>query len=65
MVVMEYVNVVFGFFIDGTRHTISILCTHFGCRKGTGTYDALFCFTEFIKEACQRKKVVAALVLDV
>ena len=38
--------------------------THFGCRKGTGTDDALFCVTEFIKEAWQRKKVVAALALD-
>ena len=38
--------------------------THFGCRKGTGTDDALFFVTEFIRKAWNEKKVVAALALD-
>lgn len=37
---------------------------HFGCRKGTGTDDALLYVTEFIRDSWHRKEVVAALALD-
>ena len=38
--------------------------THFGCRKGSGTDDALLYVTEFIQNAWKQKKVVTALALD-
>ena len=38
--------------------------THFGCRKGSGTDDALTFVTEHIKNAWKRKMVTAAIALD-
>ena len=38
--------------------------THFGCRRGSGTDDALTYLTQTIHQAWQKKQVVTALALD-